>query len=278
MSSTFYQKKVDRRSRSAMVDFLQDHERYDTMNSWNRLTSYANNIKIHYLGLSAKLSDKAYQILDTYCWDEIRWPIEEFTVSQGDAYTIGTNGRCGGYLVLYQSRRQFSGYLSYCPACGQRNFKKVPPSFQDETETTIANIILANPNAWRDEYYLVQPSIRALSISDTEKLKLINAIKANLKDCSASDACGVCGKPRSNYDAPPLQLLVSNNGIDQHEEFCAEDWSMAKLRDRVDLVCAFDAACDDIRGSFIDLLNDFDVVEETIQRPVKVKRLVSRAA
>ena len=53
MSSAFFQKKVDRRSRSAMVDYLQGHERYNTMNSWNRLTSYANNIKIHRLGLSS---------------------------------------------------------------------------------------------------------------------------------------------------------------------------------------------------------------------------------
>ena len=53
---------------------------------------------------------------------------------------------------------------------------------------------------------------------------------------------------------------------------------MAKLRERVDLVCDFDAVCDAIRSAFIDLLNDFEVVEETIQRPVKVKKLVSRAA
>ena len=278
MSSAFYQKKVDRRSRSAMVDYLQGHERYDTMNSWNRLTSYANNIKIHNLGLSAEQSDKAYEMLDTDFWEDIRWPIDEFTASQGGAYTIGTNGRSGGYLVLYQSRLELTGHLSYCPSCGQRNFKKVPPTFEDETENAIAKVILSSQNIWRVEGYLEQPAIRDLSISDADKLKLINVMKINLKDCSTGNACGVCGKPRRNYDVPPSQLSVSNKGIDQHEEFSAEDWSMAKLRDRVDLVCAFDAVCDDIRSSFIDLLNDFDVVEETIQRPVKVKKLVSRAA
>ena len=278
MSSAFFQKKVDRRSRSAMVDYLQGHERYDTMNSWNRLTSYANNIKIHYLGLSPKQSDKAFEMLDTEYWDEIRWSIDEFTASQGGAYTIGTNGRSGGYLVLYQSRLELTGHLSYCPACGQRNFKKVPPTFEDEAGSTIAKVILSSQNIWRLEAYLEQPAIRDLSISDAEKLKLINAIKTKLTGCSAGNACGVCGKPRRNYDVPPSQLSVSSKGIDQHEEFCAEDWSMAKLRDRVDLVCGFDAVCNDIRASFIDLLNDFDVVEETIRRPVKVKRLVSRAA
>jgi hypothetical protein len=278
MSSAFFQKKVDRRSRSAMVAFLQGHERYNTMNSCNRLTSYANNIKLHRLGLSTEQANNAYEMLDTDFWDEIGWPIEEFTTSQEHAYTLGANGRSGGYLVLYQSHRELTGHLSYCPTCGQRNFKKVPPNFQEETERTIANVILSNPNAWRADVYIDQPAIKALSLSDSEKLKLIHAIKATLKDCSAGDACGVCGKPRRNYDVPPSQLSISSQGIDQHEEFCAEDWSMAKLRERVDLVCTFDTVCDAIRSAFIDLLNDFEVVEETKLRPVKVKKLVSRAA
>ena len=50
------------------------------------------------------------------------------------------------------------------------------------------------------------------------------------------------------------------------------------LRDRVDLVCAFDAACDAIRSNFIALLDDYDVVEITEHRPVQVKTLVARAA
>ena len=43
----FY-KSVDLRSRSHR--FLRSHERYNTMNSWNRTTSYSNNMKIHSLG------------------------------------------------------------------------------------------------------------------------------------------------------------------------------------------------------------------------------------
>jgi hypothetical protein len=44
MAALFFQTKVDHRSRSAMVEFLKGHYRYDTMNSWNRSTAYANNI------------------------------------------------------------------------------------------------------------------------------------------------------------------------------------------------------------------------------------------
>ena len=42
----FY-KEIDKRYRETMISFLKKHFRYNTMNSWNRSTSYANNIKLH---------------------------------------------------------------------------------------------------------------------------------------------------------------------------------------------------------------------------------------
>jgi hypothetical protein len=281
MSNQFFQKKVDRRSRSAMVDFLITHYRYDTACSWNRSSSYAHCIKIHRLDLTSEQSDKAYDALDTEFWDEIRWPIDEFTSSQGGCYTIGTNGRSGGYLVLYQSRRELTGHLSYCPSCGQRSFKKVPPTFEDANENVIAQEILRSQKSWLPDVYLSLPAIEALPLSIDEKLSLIARIRCQLDmvNCTATDACGVCRNPRRNFDVLPSQLSVyPGKSIDQDEDFYAEDWSMEALRDRVDLVCAFDAACDDIRSNFIALLDDYDVVEETIHRPVKVKKLVARAA
>ena len=44
----FYEQKVDRRSREQMVEFLAGHFRYNTMNSWNRGTSYANRVKVRH--------------------------------------------------------------------------------------------------------------------------------------------------------------------------------------------------------------------------------------
>jgi len=117
-----------------------------------------------------------------------------------------------------------------------------------------------------------------LPISDDNKLTLINRLKAELKDCSATDACGVCARPRRNFLVSPSQLSVSSRGIDQGEDFFAEDWSMEALRDRVDLICAFDAASDAIRSNFVALLEDYDVVEVTEHRPVQVKTLVARVA
>ncbi|MDD5410070.1 MAG: hypothetical protein PHF31_01425 [Methylobacter sp.] len=277
--TTFFQKKVDRRSRSAMVGFLQGHFRYDTMSSWNRLTSYANNIKFHRLGLSSSQDDKAYELLGVDYWDDIRSPIDDFTYEQGHRYTMGLNGRSSGYLVLHDSHLELTGHLSYCPTCSQRNFKKVPPvTFQDNNEEVIAQEILKSQNSWLPKVYLGQSTIQDLSISDDEKFSLIIRLKSQLADCSLSNTCGVCGNPRSNFSVPPSRLMVANKSIDQGEDFCAEDWSMGSLRDRVELVCAFDAACDSIRSNFINLLDDYDVVEITEHRPVQVKKLVAHVA
>ena len=51
------------------------------------------------------------------------------------------------------------------------------------------------------------------------------------------------------------------------------DWSMDDLQDRLDLVRAFDAACDITRSAFIRLLNEFMLIEQVVMVPQTVKRL-----
>src|ERR1035437_996619 len=101
----FFSKNVDTRSRQALVDFLAGHPRYSTMNSWNGSSSYSHKIKIHGLGLTSEQSDKAYDLIsaDDSIWDELHSIIDDFTAEMNGAYTIGTNGRSAGYLVLYRS-------------------------------------------------------------------------------------------------------------------------------------------------------------------------------
>ena len=60
-----FSKEVDLRSRRAMTEFLAKHFRYNTMNSWNQSTSYANNIKVYNLGLNKEQEEKLYAMLDT---------------------------------------------------------------------------------------------------------------------------------------------------------------------------------------------------------------------
>jgi hypothetical protein len=216
----FYEKKVDLRSKQAMIEFLSGHPRYHTMNSWNRTTSYANCIKMYRLGLTHEQSDRAWDILDSDYWDEIRYPIDDFTEETGGCYTIGNNGRSGGYLVLYQGEFYDPGYKSRCRACGQLNYQ---------------------------------------------------AISGEV------GRCGRCGEDeRINLSRPLHWHRVKSGGIDEEMDF--SDWSTSDLRDRVELVCRFDRACDEIRDAFIYLIDNCTVVEETVMVPQTVRRLACAAA
>ena len=120
---------IDKRSRDEMVNYLKNHFRYPTMNSWNNSTSYACNLKITHLGLNAKIVDKLFDLIQTDAFYE---PLRDLIRGFGEAHNYdwqaGFNGRSGGYLVLYQGERKPSGYKSYCTSCGQKNYKTVAES------------------------------------------------------------------------------------------------------------------------------------------------------
>ncbi len=94
----FYKKGLDISNTKEMFEFLKGHYLYDTMNSWNRLKSIANNVKIYNLDLAGD------------CWNALRYLEDDNYVTvnsmiedweaEHKGYTVGFNGRSGGYLVL----------------------------------------------------------------------------------------------------------------------------------------------------------------------------------
>lgn len=121
-----FSEPVDLRSRQEMTDYLRNHFRYSTMNSWNQATSYACNLKIHRLGLTSEVESKLYDMLDTQEFFALRETlIAQFNADHDFRWQAGFNGRNGGYLVLYQGELRPTGHLSYCTCCGQRNFRSV---------------------------------------------------------------------------------------------------------------------------------------------------------
>jgi len=120
---------VDLRSRADMTAYLENHFRYPTMNSWNQATSYACNLKVDRLGLSAGIVEKLLDMLDTFEFQEAMQDLRtRFGMEHDYLWQAGMNGRSGGYLVLYQGSQKPSGYRSYCRECGQRNYKSVSES------------------------------------------------------------------------------------------------------------------------------------------------------
>ena len=120
---TQFGKEVNLSSREDMINFLKNHARYYLANSWNRITSYANNIKIHNLNIDSEIKDAFYDMLDTDATDMAYDVLSDFRDRYNGNYQIASNGRSGGYLVLYHGYKKESQYKSYCTNCGQYNFK-----------------------------------------------------------------------------------------------------------------------------------------------------------
>lgn len=98
-------------TKKEMKEYLKDHFRYDTMNSWNQSTSYAHNLKIHKV-IPRDLLDKAFEIIEQgHVYEEINWLIREFDEEHDHTYQAGFNGRSGGYLVLYHGGKRDDGQL-----------------------------------------------------------------------------------------------------------------------------------------------------------------------
>lgn len=79
--------------------------RYWTMNSWNRNSSLAYNMKVYNLTEDSKIKEKLYELLDEekglslFC--TINSLIERFGNFYNYEWQAGFNGRSSGYLVLY---------------------------------------------------------------------------------------------------------------------------------------------------------------------------------
>jgi hypothetical protein len=123
-----YYKEIDKRYREVITAFLKKHFRYNTMNSWNRSTSYATNIKLHQIDKPEDIdSDTWYEMLSITEWQEqLSNLLEDFGRKHEWQWQAGVNGRSGGYVVLYRGGIKPSGYKSYCTHCGQKNYQDAP--------------------------------------------------------------------------------------------------------------------------------------------------------
>ena len=85
-------------------NYIKNHFTYFTLNSWNGLTSIANNVKVHKLGLTPKQIDKMLNIfadegLNDEFYESMNYILYSFE-HRNPAYRVGFNGRSGGYLVI----------------------------------------------------------------------------------------------------------------------------------------------------------------------------------
>lgn len=123
-----YYKDVDKRYKETMTKFLRQHFRYHTMNSWNKSTSYANNIKLYNIDKPDDVDEETFwEMIGITEWQEkLSDLLEDFSRRHEWQWQAGINGRSGGYVVIYRGGIKHSGYKSYCTYCGQKNYEAVP--------------------------------------------------------------------------------------------------------------------------------------------------------
>lgn len=274
------------KTRKEMIDYLENHFRYDTMNGWNRATSYARCVKFRNINFPDRnTEDRAYEMLELEeTFDDVNYFLNEFAERHNYQYQIGFNGRSGGYLVLYQGGRKDSGHKSYCPSCGQRNFKRVPPVVDPSDKEKVLRLYVASNNQWVPHGYLTQEAVIALGLPEEKVLEIVKDEKLQIQrdksefaNISATDKCGVCGKPRRNYDRIVYQTFTQPGlGFDMEADF--EDWDTYQLKNRVDLVWDFDKTVEQAVKAFVDFCSDNEVEEETIMVPRVVKVARQREA
>ena len=123
----FYRTNIDICNDKQMFNFLKGHFRYDTMNSWNRLQSIANNVKIYNLKLDGDCW-VALSMLNKDNYFTVNMMIEDWE-DEHPNYKVGFNGRSGGYLVLYNKNdKKYSGCVKTLPLIANTEyFKEVFP-------------------------------------------------------------------------------------------------------------------------------------------------------
>lgn len=259
-----------------MISYLRNHFRYFTMNSWNKVRSYARNVKIYRLGLTHEQESKAYELLDAQgAFDTINQIINDFAGKYGYQYQMGFNGRSNGYIVLYQGGERPSGYQSRCTECGQLNFKKVLPTAETK-EDKLRNYIRSH-NIWTPQSYPGNPEVIKLGLGNRLVMEIAMEIKTEFQrtgiDYTSDNKCRRCGAPaRVNFDTPHMQVYTQpGKGMDENEDY--EAWQDYTIKSRYQLVKDFDRAVDDCIQAFKELIDNSQVVEKEIPCTRKVKVL-----
>ncbi len=89
--------------------YIKNHYVYNVMNSWNRLQSIANNIKIYNLELTNEQIDKFFELISID--EELLYANLQFTIEDFEDITntnIFFNGRSNGYLVIVPKFDQYN--------------------------------------------------------------------------------------------------------------------------------------------------------------------------
>lgn len=131
----FYKTGIDITNDKQMFKFLKGHFEYPTMNSWNRLYSIANKVKIYNLGLSGD-PWTALALLENGEYDTVTWMIQDWE-REHPAYEVYFNGRSGGYLILKD--KDYNGHVLPDRIIGHEDYEAYKECCRDNYGSVKAN-------------------------------------------------------------------------------------------------------------------------------------------
>jgi hypothetical protein len=268
------------RTKKAMVEYLENHFRYYTGNSWNRSTSYAANVKLHRI-MSDDLD--GYDFLQTEeAFREGKDIIRQFEERHKYEWQIFSNGRSSGYLVLYTGGMKPSGYKRYCHNCGQLNYRRnVPAKPEDLTDAEWAcYVYVLDKDHWVPDIYPTQSEIVKLGLSVERVVEIVRRAKKDVEKNGkvGSNKCGRCNAEGTLHDFTKTHMQTFTypyKGVDDDgEDF--ESWDIDSLRWRVNVVWDFDKTVERVVKAFIDFVKNHKVVEKQIMVPKTVQVAVPK--
>lgn len=150
--------------------YLKNHFDYYIMNSWNRLSTIANNVKIYNLGLSSEHIEKYFEICsvdDYFIKDLLYLAIEEF-IELSNTLDVYFNGRSGGYLVLIPKFNYFKKWTHVYDIYNLSNIEDYESYLEYKKDENISSIDIENA------YYTIKAFDK---LCDVLRSNLINIIE-----------------------------------------------------------------------------------------------------
>jgi len=260
-----------------MIAYLSEHFRYYTMNSWNLSTSYAARVKVDTF-VPRDLLSKAYDFLGIdEAFHDGNDIIREFDERWNHEWQIGSNGRSGGYLVLYHGGQKPSGYKRHCHFCGQQNYRRGIPQtvLDDKSPEGVAYLYALTHTMWIPEVYPTQSEIAELDLPVEKVIEIAKRAKEDVNKNGevGVNQCGHCHREggMQDYKKTHMRTFTMPGKEMDEDPNDFDSWDTDSLRDRVRIVWDFDKTIQKVLDAFIDFVKNHRVEEKEIMIPKTVK-------
>ena len=178
------------------------------MNSCNRSTSYANDVKVPGLDIPSELQDLAYDVasgeVEAPDWDIFfAHTVSDFYQRTG--YHIGFNGRSSGYLVLYEAEANEDGTYSLYPGRSIDMYEDFAKTAEKEGFKELAakfRMVGAIEKHHEERYRALLKNVETAAVFEKSEVKVWECRNCGhiVVGTKAPAVCPVCAHPQSYFE------------------------------------------------------------------------------